>query len=380
MAAGKPHSFLHVDKPEIDLDPAIDPRDPLVYQTGAENLRRLLSEDILRQDSAQAFYVYQQILGSHRQTGLGAVVAVDEYEQGVIRKHEFTRPDKEDDRVRHMEALNMQVGPVFLTYRADAAIDALIEDVTSAEPAYDFIDDSQVRHQLWPVFDVNQIDKLGAAFQGVPRLYVADGHHRSAAAARVCRQRRAANPAHQGSEAYNFFLAVVFPHDQMRILDYNRVVKDLAGLSASEFLARLAQDFLLETMPDAESAKPARRHDFGMYLEGTWYRLRLRPGITESLDAVARLDVSILQDRVLAPILNIGDPRTDARIDFIGGIRGMEALRRAVDSGDQAVAFACHPTSIDELLAIADAGKVMPPKSTWFEPKLKSGLLIHSLQ
>jgi uncharacterized protein (DUF1015 family) len=380
MAAGNPYSFLHVDKPEIDLAPDLDSHDPLVYQTGARNLQHLLSEGVLFQEQQQAYYVYRQTVNHHRQTGLAAVVSVDEYERGVIRKHEFTRPDKEDDRVRHMQALNMQVGPVFLTYRAEQSIDTLITQASSASPVYDFHDADQVHHQLWTVTDPDLITSLMLAFQQVPRLYIADGHHRSAAAARVCQQRRAGASVQQDNQPHDFFLAVVFPHEQLCILDYNRVVKDLGGLDAVTLLARLEQDFLIKPMFQASDAKPAKARDFAMYLAGAWYQLSLRPGIAESLDQVQRLDVSILQDRVLAPLLGIGDPRTDKRIDFIGGIRGMAALHEAVDSGEYAVAFGCYPTSIEELLAIADAGKVMPPKSTWFEPKLKSGLLIHSLE
>lgn len=379
MARDNPYSFLRINKPEINFEPSVDPFDERVYRKGAENFRRFLEEGILRRDPLSCFYVYRQTMGGHVQTGLMATASVEEYEQDLIRKHEYTRPDKEDDRVRHIDRLDAQVGPVFLTYRSESHAAALVDSCARGEPEYDFIASGGVRHQLWVVADEERITALAEAFRAVPCLYVADGHHRSAAAQRVKRLRQAANPAHTGAEPYNFFLAVVFPHDQMQILDYNRVVRDLHGLSDAEFLAALVQSFEVTEFRGNGEARPPGKHSFGMYFRGRWYCLKARPILLERSDPVARLDVSLLQDEVLGPLLGIGDPRTDKRIDFVGGIRGLKELQRRVDSGAFAVAFACHPTSMEELMAVADAGRVMPPKSTWFEPKLKSGLVVHSL-
>lgn len=379
MARGNPYSFLRINKPEINFPSSIDPHDEQVYRKGAENFRRFLDEGILRREAGACYYVYRQTMGGHVQTGLMAAASVEEYERGIIKKHEHTRPDKEDDRVRHIDRLNAQVGPVFLTYRSRKELAALVESCAQGGAEYDFISPEGVRHQLWVVADDARIRELGEAFAAVPALYVADGHHRSAAAQRVKRLRQEANPRHTGTEAYNFFLAVVFPHDQMQILDYNRVVRDLGGLSDQEFLASLAERFEVTDFRGNGDCRPESKHCFGMYFRGRWYCLRARGAILERADPVALLDVSLLQNEVLAPLLGIGDPRTDSRIDFVGGIRGLKELQRRVDSGEFAVAFACYPTSMSELMAIADAGRVMPPKSTWFEPKLKSGLVIHAL-
>ncbi len=377
LAAGNPHTFLHVNKPEIDLDPDTDVHDDSVYQKGAENLQAFISQGVIRQDDAKHYYVYRQIMGEHEQTGLVAVASVEEYEQNLIRKHEFTRPEKEDDRVRHMDALNAQVGPVFLTYQADKQIDELIDAITRTEAEYDFNLDDGIRHIFWTVADDDRIASIQAAFNEVPCLYVADGHHRSAAATRIKNMRQQANPDHSGAEAYNNFLVVVFPHDQMKILDYNRVVADLHGLSEEVFLQQVEMKFHVDHVD--EPYRPKALHEFGMYMDGQWYSLTAREGVVNEDDPVARLDVAVLQDNILHPILGIENPRVDKRIDFVGGIRGMEGLEKRVDSGECKVAFSCYPTSIEHLIAIADAGEVMPPKSTWFEPKLRSGLVIHSL-
>lgn len=378
MAAGNEFSFLRINKPEIDVDPAIDAFDPRVYQRGAENLQRFIATGILRRDASPCFYVYKQVMGAHEQIGLVAAASVSAYEQNLIKKHEFTRPDKEDDRVNHIHTLGAQVGPVFLTYRAQPGIDALIAGIVTGTPEYDFVSEDDNRHVLWVVQESGMIAQLQAAFDQVDCLYVADGHHRSAAAQRVKDLRRLANPAHTGEESYNFFSTVIFPHSQMQILDYNRVVKDLNGMDEDEFLRRLQLCFKVRVSPSG-ALKPRREHEFTMYIGGQWYVLEALEGLWDERDPVKRLDVSILQNNLLSPMLGIDDPRRDKRIDFVGGIRGLEALEKRVDSGECKAAFALYPTSIESLMAIADAGEVMPPKSTWFEPKLKSGLFVHVL-
>ena len=377
MAAGNPYTFLHVNKPEIDLDPEIDVHDDRVYQKGAENLQSFIADGVIQQDDTQKYYVYRQIMAKHEQTGLVAVASVEAYEQNLIKKHEFTRPEKEDDRVKQMDVLNAQVGPVFLTYQAEKHIDELINTVTESEPEYDFILGDGIRHTFWVVSDAETLNNIEQAFVDAPCLYVADGHHRSAAATRIKNMRQQANANHDGSEAYNNFLVVVFPHDQMKILDYNRVVVDLNGLSENELLELIKKKFEVSEQDNAH--KPSALHEFGMYMNGQWYSLTAREGVVDETDPVARLDVAVLQDNILSPLLGVDDPRVDKRIDFVGGIRGMEGLEKRVNSGECKVAFSCYPTSIEHLMAIADAGEVMPPKSTWFEPKLRSGLVIHSL-
>jgi len=376
MVAENPLSFLHVVKPEIDLEPGTDVYAPEVYQTGAANLRRLVDDGALIREEKPALYLYRQRMGDHVQTGLVAGASVDEYEADLIKKHEHTRPVKEDDRTRHIDALDANTGPVFLTYKARPKIDALVERLTAADPTYDFVAPDGIQHVLWVVDSEADRDALVAAFAEVPELYVADGHHRSAAGTRIRALRRDANPDHTGDESYNYFLSVIFPDDQMMILDYNRVVRDLKGLDPEAFVTSIGERFDMEP---TEDGRPARRRCFGMYLAGRWFRLTAKEGSFPADDPVSSLDVAILQDNLLAPLLGIGDPRSDERIDFVGGIRGLEELERKVDSGEWAVAFALHPTSIDQLFAVADAGLVMPPKSTWFEPKLRSGLIVRPL-
>ncbi len=378
MAKDNPYSFLHVNKPEIDLDPSINLYDERVYQKGAENLKRLQNEGILFQDEKPQFYVYRQIMGGHQQIGLVACASVDEYEKDLIKKHELTRQEKEDDRVKHILYLNAQVGPVFLTYRAQKEIDKLIASIIEQEPEYNFTSDG-IQHTLWVVDDDKTINEIVELFLQVPVLYVADGHHRSAAAHRVREIKRKENKNHTGQEEYNFFLSVIFPHDQMQILDYNRVIKDLNGLSKEDFLKKVEEKFTIYYPGEDNSIKPSRTHEFSMYLDGKWYKFTAKPGTFDETNPVKRLDVSILQENLLQPILDIGDPRKDKRIDFVGGIRGLKELEKRIKSGNWKVAFALYPTSIEELMAIADAGKIMPPKSTWFEPKLKSGLFVHLL-
>ena len=377
MVAGRPWSFLHISRPEVDLPEGTDPYAPAVYAKARENLEAMRLSGVLERDPAPCYYVYRLTMGDHVQTGLVAAASVTAYDQERIKKHEFTRPVKEDDRVRQIDVLDAQTGPVFLVYRATSRIDAVLAAVSQGEPAVDIRATGEVRHQIWVVRDGDLIRLLSTAFEALPALYVADGHHRSAAASRFAAARRAANPAHTGEEAYNYFLAVIFPHDQMRIMDYNRLVTDLHGLDRDEFLRRVAVPFRVE--PSPTPVKPAKAAEFGMYLDGDWYRLTLDERRIPWDDPVGRLDVSLLQDNLIEPILGIVDPRRDERINFVGGIRGLEGLVKPVDEGRYRVAFSLFPTRMTELMAVADAGEVMPPKSTWFEPKLADGLVSHVL-
>ncbi len=372
-----PWSFLHVSKAEIDFPAGIDPYDPSVYEKAAENLERMMDQDVLARDGQDCFYVYQIIMGSHVQTGLVAAASVHAYDNDRIKKHEFTRPAKEDDRVRQIDALNAQTGPVFLVYRASEAVDGILSQAAGTDPDMDVTADDGIRHMLWVIDDAGRIGKLNEAFEVMDALYVADGHHRSAAASRVAAARKENNPDHTGEEAYNYFLTVIFPHDQMQILDYNRVVTDLNGLPEDAFLARLDKAFSVQ--PSKVSVKPKSVAEFGMYLPRRWFRLQLKSDLIPADDPVARLDVSLLAGNLIEPVLGISDPRRDARIDFVGGIRGLEELEKRVDSGEMAVAFSMCPTGMEDLMAVADAGEVMPPKSTWFEPKLADGVVSHLL-
>ena len=381
LAKDNPLSFLHINKPEVDMDASVDVHDQSVYAKGRENLDRFQAEGTLQQDSEETLYVYKQVMGDHEQVGLVAIASVDAFENNLIKKHEFTRPEKEDDRVNHMVALDAQVGPVFLTYKAHAEVDALIAKVTATEAEYDFVADDGTRHVFWVVEDLTLSADIEAAFSQVPHLYVADGHHRSAAASRVKHLRQKQNPDHTGDESYNYFLVVLFPDNQMQILDYNRLVKDLHGADSASFLEKLSANFDIEKL-DLDAAKPGVAREFALYLDKQWYKLRSNENLVSKIDEqdpVGSLDVSILQDFVFTPLLDIVDQRTDKRVDFVGGIRGFAELEKRVDSGDWAAAFALYPTSIESLMAIADADEVMPPKSTWFEPKLKSGLVVHKL-
>ncbi len=375
---GKPWSFLHVVKPEVDLPEETDHYDPSVYAQGRKNLERMIREGVLVQDPSPRYYFYRQVMGKLSQIGLVAAAAVADYENDVIKKHEKTRADKELDRTRHVDVLNANTGPVFLTYRAPDEMNRIAAEVSAGNPLYDFTAEDGIRHTFWAVADPERIARIGSIIGAVETLYVADGHHRSASAARVGKMRREADPGHTGEEEYNFFLAVLFPHDQLTIMDYNRVVRDLNGLSPEEFLEKVREKFLVDPSPGNRRVKPARRGVFGMLLKGNWFRLEALPGAFPADDPVASLDVSILQDNLLGPVLGISDPRTDKRIDFVGGIRGLAELERRVKAGD-AVAFALHPTTIEQLMDIADHGRIMPPKSTWFEPKLRSGLVLHLL-
>jgi len=377
MVKGRPWSFLHISRPEVDLPEGTDPYAPEVYAKARENLDHMLAEGVLARDPQTCFYVYRLTMGEHRQTGLVAAASVEAYDADRIKKHEFTRPVKEDDRVQQVDALNAQTGPVFLVYPASADIDTILNERAADTPEVDVTAADGVRHELWTIDDPVLNDRLVALFDALPGLYVADGHHRSAAASRVAGSRKAANGGHDGDESYNYFLSVIFPHDQMQILGYNRVVRDLHGLDEKEFMARIAVPFKVE--PSDQPVRPAESAQFGMYLNGQWYRLTLDPARIPWDDPVARLDVSLLTDNLIEPILGIVDQRRDNRIDFVGGIRGLEGLQSRVDSGEMKIAFSLYPTTMLALMAVADAGEVMPPKSTWFEPKLADGLVSHML-
>jgi uncharacterized protein (DUF1015 family) len=373
MATGRPWSFLHISKAEIDLPATTDPYAPEVYAKAAENLKKMVDAGILARDETPCYYAYRLVMGDHVQTGLVAAASVAAYDASRIKKHEFTRPDKEDDRVRQIEALDAQTGPVLLAYPQAADADALLAQASAGTPEADVTAPDGIRHMIWVVRDAALIDRIGAAFEAMPALYIADGHHRSAAASRVAAARR--KPGVEQDSDY--FLAVIFPHHEMKIMDYNRVVKDLNGLSEADFLARVGERFAV-TPSDAQ-ARPARPGECGLYLRGRWFRLAIRPELITAHDPVARLDVSLLSDFLLGPMLGITDLRRDKRIDFVGGMRGLAELERRVDSGEMAAAFAMHPTGIADLMAVAAAGQVMPPKSTWFEPKLADGLVSHML-
>lgn len=376
MAAGNPVSFLHVNKPEIDLPPETDPYADEVYAKGRENLSRMIADGVMVQDEMPCFYLYAQKMGEHRQVGLVAAASVQEYIEDKIKKHELTRQKKEKDRIRHIETLETQVGPVFLTYKAVPEIDSLFEEIQQEkEPEVDFTAPDGIQHTLWVVSSHKRIEKIASLFRGVPALYVADGHHRSAAAQIVAQRRREANPDYKGSESWNYFLTVIFPDDQMMILPYNRVVRDLNGLSGEEFLTKLGEVFEMEEA--AGAFEPETPKVFGLYMAGQWYKLTAKKGSFNAMDPVASLDAAILQANVLEPVLGITDIRNDERIDFVGGIRGLGELEKRVDSGEMAIAFSLHATTIEQLMSVADAGKIMPPKSTWFEPKLRSGLVSH---
>lgn len=375
LARGNALSFLHISKPEIDCDPDMDVYSDAVYAMGHANITRFINDGIFSLDASPCFYLYRQTLGAHSQTGIVALVSVDEYENDVIRKHELTQPVKENDRTRHMQAVQAQTGPVFLTYRAQPAIDALMQVCTASEPVNDFTCDD-VRHQFWVIEDAVDNWRITDLFQQVPTVFVADGHHRSAASVRYRALRRAANPQHTGKEPYNYFMAVLFPHDQLNILGYHRIIRDLGSYDGNSFMQALGEYF---TVTECAARLPDASRHFSLYLDKRWYRLVFQQPAQDIIDSVARLDVSILHDYLLAPLLNITDPRTDDRVDFVGGSRGLVALEKAVDNDGWAAAIALHPVAIEQLMTIAGEGRLMPPKSTWFEPKLKSGLVIHKL-
>jgi len=382
LAAGKPNSLLHVDRAEIDLPADTNPYADVVYETAKRNFENMQTSGALLREAAPTLYLYQQRMGNHVQTGIAAVCHVDDYiheraqnpkAKDIIKKHERTRPDKEDDRTKLIGTIRANTGPVFLTYRDRAEIDAIVEEQKRQAPTYDFVAPDGIAHTVWRVTDPQVLDRLVQEFAVLPAAYVADGHHRTASAARVALELRANDATANGNKDYDWFLAVLFPAGQLQILPYNRVVRDLHGLSKDDLLAKISQVFSVK--PNG-SPKPAQPGEIRMYLDGQWYDLAWKP--TADLDPIAQLDVSKLQDGILAPLLGIDDPRTSKRIDFIGGIRGTDELVKLVDSGKAAVAFSMYPTTCDQLMAIADADQIMPPKSTWFEPKLRSGLFVHT--
>ena len=373
LANGNPLSFLHVSRPEIDLPAGTDLYSDAVYRKAVENFQNLIKSCPLEKEAEPSVYLYRLIMGQHQQIGVVACSSIDEYDCNDIRKHERTRPDKEDDRTRHMVMLRAQTGPVFLTYRSRAEIDDLVAQEISHEPLYDFAAADGVRHTIWRL---SNPDIVVQRFAEVPLLYIADGHHRAASASRARAELKEQSFSHTGNEDYNYFLTVIFPDSQLQILAYNRVVRDLNGMSREEFLNQVSKQFLIK---EDASASPPQRGQWSMYLEGKWYGLQLSPDSTLPVGTVASLDVSVLQERLLDPILGIKDVRTDKRIDFVGGLRGTRELERLVNEGKAAVAFSLFPTTVEELLMVSDAGEIMPPKSTWFEPKLRDGLLIHEI-
>ncbi len=375
ITRNNPRNFLRVEKSEIDLPDEIRDDDPRVFAKAQANLREFMSEGILFQEDRPSFYVYRQKTADREQYGLVGCVSVAEYEAGLIKKHELTRFDKENERVNHINTAGAQTGLVFLLYRSREAIDRILSEIVKGEPEYDFTTPDDVTHTAWVVGESSAIGTLRQEFSKVECLYIADGHHRAASAATVARMRREKNPAHDGTEEYNFFVATLFSHEQLRILDYNRVVKDLRGMTVQEFLAKVSGAF--NVTPGFKQRSPSRPHQFGMYVEGSWYLLEAKPEVYGKADLIGQLDVSILQDLLLGPVLGIADPRADDRIKFVGGIRGMDELERLVDQAGYAVAFSLCPPGIGDLIDIADAGMIMPPKSTWFEPKLRSGLFVH---
>lgn len=373
---GKPLSFLHVEKSEIDVPDQTKDHDPLIYETAKSNFTRLLEDNVLFQEGASCFYIYRQQMGSQIQTGIVGVVSAREYDEEKIKKHELTRQDKEDDRINHVNKVDAQTGPVFLTYKSNVRLNAIVDEVTKNSPEYDFTAEDGVIHTAWIVADAHQIEEIKKEFSAIDALYIADGHHRAKAASSVARLRRSDDNSQEIRE-YEKVLAVLFPHDQLKVMDYNRAVKDLNGLTPQEFIEKINSCFTI-TENFAEKS-PQKFHDFGMYLQGKWYKLTIKEGTYNDNDPVARLDAAILQDHLLAPVLGIDDPRTNDRIKFIGGIRGMAELEKLVDKDGFAVAFSLFPTSIEQVMSVADAGAIMPPKSTWFEPKLRSGMFVHKL-
>lgn len=379
MVKGKPYSFLHVDKAEIDFDPIPENiYTKEIYLKAKENLQKLVSDGVCKEDESPCFYIYRQIMNGRSQTGLVGCTAIDDYINNIIKKHELTRADKEADRINHVDYCDANTGPIFLTYKKNDGISSLVEEwKTSHKPVYDFVTDDGVENTVWVIDDKNAIEKISAGIAATDYLYIADGHHRAASAVKVGLKRREKHPDYTGEEEFNYFLAVLFPKDELEIMDYNRVIKDLNGHSEEEFMNLLSEKFTVEKVGN-KAYHPKKKHTFGMFLDGTWYKLSAKDGTFDKNDPVAQLDVSILQNNVISPIFGINDPRTDKRIDFIGGIRGLGELERRVNT-DMKVAFSMYPTTLDDLTDIADAGKIMPPKSTWFEPKLLSGLFIHKL-
>ncbi len=378
-AEGNPYSFYHVNKPEIDLPESVDIHSPEVYEKARDNFNKMVEDGVFIQEDKPAFYIYAQTMWGKTQYGLVGAAAVEDYMNNIIKKHELTRPDKEEDRMNHVRVANINAGPVFFAYKDNDNIDKIVADVVAKAPEYDFTSEDDVRHQMWVIKDADIVAEIERIFKDeVEYIYVADGHHRTAAAALVGAERKAANPNHTGDEEYNFFLSVNFPASQLTIIDYNRVVKDLNGASEEEFMTKIKESFDVEKCEG--ECKPSKLHEFAMYLGGSWYKLTAKEGTYDESDPVGVLDVTILTKQVLEPHLNIMDLRRSDRIDFVGGIRGLGELSKRVDSGEMKVAFALYPVSMNQLMDIADNNMIMPPKVTWFEPKLRSGMIVHSLE
>ena len=379
MVKGNPYSFLHVDKAEIDLDPSIDLYDEKVYLKARENLDKLVKDGVCKEDETPCIYIYRQVMNGRSQTGLVGCTAIDDYINNVIKKHELTRADKEADRINHVDYCDANTGPIFLTYRPDEFISKTVEAwKENHAPVYDFVSEG-VENTVWVIDDADTVKAVTDKFAQIESLYIADGHHRSAAAALVGAEKAAQNPNHRGDEEYNYFMAVCFPAEQLTIIDYNRVVKDLNGLTPQAFLEALKKNFVVEET-GTDIYKPAALHNFSLYLEGKWYSLTAKPGTYDDNDPIGVLDVTISSNLILDEILGIKDLRSDKRIDFVGGIRGLGELKKRVDSGEMKMALALYPVSMKQLMDIADTGNIMPPKTTWFEPKLRSGLVIHKLE
>lgn len=378
MGKGNPYSFLQVVRSEITLDDSVDAYDKQVYETARKNLDKMVEEGVLIQDSKPKFYIYRQLMWGRVQTGLVGCTSIDDYINDVIKKHEFTRPAKEVDRINNFDNCDANTAPIFLTYRKNDEINTIVNDwIKFHKPVNNFISEDDITHIVWEINDDALVNRITEIFAGIDYLYIADGHHRSASSVKVGLKRREENPNFTGEEEFNFFMSVIFPDEDLFIMDYNRVVKDLNGYTKEEFLDKVKDNFLVEEYTGG-SYRPVDKHTYGMYLDNKWYKITAKDEITNKENIVDRLDVAILQDNLLGPILDIKDPRTDKRIDFIGGIRGLKELERRVDEGMK-VAFSMCPTTIDDLMEVADTGEVMPPKSTWFEPKLRSGLFVHRL-
>ena len=377
-AAGNPMSLYHIIKPEIDFEPGMDEHDARVYDKAVENFRMFQDKGWLRQDEKENYYIYAQTMDGRTQYGFVVAAWVPDYMEGRIKKHELTRRDKEEDRMKHVRCNNANVEPVFFAFPDNEALEQIIRDVTAGEPEYDFTAPDGFGHTLWVISDPGMIEKVTEEFGKIPNMYIADGHHRSAAAALVGAEKAKNNPNHTGDEEYNYFMAVAFPASHLRVIDYNRVVRDLNGMTPAEFLTRLCENFIVEEK-GTEIYHPTGLHNFALYLDGKWYSLTAKPGTYNDDDPIGVLDVTVSSDLILRDLLGITDLRSDKRIDFVGGIRGLEELKRRVDSGEMALALALYPVTMKQIMDIADTGNIMPPKTTWFEPKLRSGLIIHKL-
>ena len=375
--AGNALSFMHVEKSEIDVPDNTKSNDDLIYQTAKRNFIDMRVKGILIQDESSCFYVYRQKMGAQVQTGIVGTMSAAEYDAGKIKKHELTRQDKEEDRIRHVDTVNAQTGPVFISYRERQSLNKIVAEITAGAPEYDFTAEDGVTHTVWVVTDAKQINEIKKEFSEVDALYIADGHHRAAAAATIARTRRANDKSKESSNEYESVLAVFFPHTQLKVMDYNRAVRDLNGLTPEQFLEKISSSFTVSK--NFKSRSPQQLHDFGMYLGGEWYKITIKKGVYNENDPVASLDAAILQEHLLYPVLGIKDPRVDDRIRFIGGIRGMDELEKLVNKDGFAVAFSLYATTMEQIIKVADAGAIMPPKSTWFEPKLRSGIFTHRL-